>query len=224
MAESSQLQTQIPRIFTPIDMTELDPEDRNCNICQEPMEERSEKPIRLPCTHTFGKRCITQWLLENDSCPQCRRITLTQPQPQVQSQTPAPRAGQSPQIPAYLAILTHDLQSKFAECWREMRARLLYRLRENRFTPVAKATAFVEDQTSADIIPGMWTFHYCAAIQRTPQALINGECTAWLESDEVLVRSMEQELNEVGMEEAAEEQSRDFDHLARVLREHYIED
>ena len=54
--------------------------------------------------------------------------------------------------------------------------------------------------------------------------LINGECTARLDRDEILVRQIQQELNGIGMEEAALEQSRDFGHLARVLREQYIED
>ena len=222
MAEPPQPQTQqVPPIFTPIDITELDPEDRNCAICQEPMGEPSERAIRLPCSHIFGKRCITQWLLEQDSCPQCRRITLPPAQPHERSQPPA---GQPFQLPAYLAMLTHEQQSILRQMWLETRARLLYRLMANRFTPLTKALAFIEEQTSCDRMPNLWGYQYCTAIGNAPQMLINGECTARLDRDEILVRQIEQELNEIGMEEAALEQSRDFDHLARVLREQYIED
>ena len=84
--------------------------------------------------------------------------------------------------------------------------------------------AFVEDQTSADSIPGIWTTQYCAAIGRKPQMLINGDCTAKLARDEILVPMIEQELNGMEMGVEAEEQSRDFAHLAEVLRELYIED
>ena len=54
--------------------------------------------------------------------------------------------------------------------------------------------------------------------------LINGECTARLESDTRLARTMEQDLIRVGLEDVAEEHSREFDRLAKVLRERYIED
>ena len=202
MAESSQPQAQSPQTFTAIDINELDLEDRNCAICQEPMEEGSEKPIRLPCAHAFGKQCITKWLLEHDSCPQCRRIILPQPQ----AHAPPPR------------------QAFLVERWRDYRVRLLYGLRANRFTPVTKAIAFVEEQTNTDTIPDAWTMKYCGFIGRTPEMLINGECTARLEIEETLTRRIEQELIDVGLDDEAEEQLREFDRLAKVLRERYIED
>lgn len=222
MAESSHPQTQIPQIFAPIDINELDLEDRNCAICQEPMEEGSEKAIRLPCTHTFGKRCITQWLLEHDSCPQCRRIIL--PHPQAQPPPPARRFPRHIHGPQYLAMDLHHQRAILVESWRDYRVRLLYRLRANRFTPVTKAIAFVEEQTSTDTTPDAWTRNYCSAIGRTPEMLINGECTARLEIEEILARKIEQQLTDVGLEEEAEEQSREFDHLAKMLRERYIDD
>ena len=224
MAESSQPQTQIPRIFTPIDVTELDLEDRNCPICKQPMEERSEQPIRLPCTHVFGKRCITQWLLGNDSCPQCRRITL--PEPQAQPLPPARRAQHNARRPAYLSLLPHHQRWFLVEDWHESRSALLYCLRANRFTPVTRALRFIEEQTSVDNLPGLWTLQYCLAIVKTPQMLIDGQLTALLASDEILVRKYEQELKDKGAvkKEEAEEQSIDFNHIASVLRERYIED
>lgn len=121
-------------------------------------------------------------------------------------------------------MLTHEQQSILRQMWLETRARLLYRLLANRFTPLTKALAFIEEQTSYDRMPNLWGYQYCRAIGSTPQMLINGECTARLDRDEILVRQIQQELNGIGMEEAALEQSRDFGHLARVLREQYIED
>ncbi|KAL8793066.1 MAG: hypothetical protein Q9195_004378 [Heterodermia aff. obscurata] len=223
MAESSQ-----PRIFTPLDISELDLEERNCAICQEPMEGGSERAIRLPCSHIFGKRCITEWLLEQNSCPKCRRITLPQPQLQLQlhaqPQTPPQAGGQHVRASAHMALLPPAEQSMFLEGWRHWRVRLLGRLRANRFTPVTKALAFVEEQTSTEFVPDLWTSQYLRAIESAPQMLINGECTAQLERDEILVRQVQQELTENGREEEAEAQASDFDHLARVLRERYIED
>ncbi|CAD8089006.1 unnamed protein product [Paramecium sonneborni] len=39
-----------------------------CTICSAVFSE----PIRLKCGHTFCKKCISQWLNEHSSCPECR--------------------------------------------------------------------------------------------------------------------------------------------------------
>ena len=62
-----------------IDVNSLEPEDRYCTICMEelavpePVEGKTETPVRLPCGHVFGKTCITIWFGEHCTCPSCRR-------------------------------------------------------------------------------------------------------------------------------------------------------
>lgn len=56
------------------------PEDkRACDICYEPYasSKHAEKPTKLPCQHTLGRRCIGIWILPqtarpNTTCPMCR--------------------------------------------------------------------------------------------------------------------------------------------------------
>lgn len=63
----------------PVDMGELEKDDRTCSICMElfglaePTEGKIEHPVRLPCGHVFGATCIRTWLRENCTCPSCRR-------------------------------------------------------------------------------------------------------------------------------------------------------
>jgi hypothetical protein len=39
-----------------------------------------ERPVRLPkCKHTFGDRCLKQWLQDSDSCPYCRDKLPSEP-------------------------------------------------------------------------------------------------------------------------------------------------
>lgn len=34
-------------------------------------------PMECPCQHMFCEDCITQWLRDHGTCPECRRVTLT---------------------------------------------------------------------------------------------------------------------------------------------------
>ena len=47
-----------------------------CSICAELYDTNpiAEKPLTLPCNHTFGSRCIERWLDESptSTCPNCR--------------------------------------------------------------------------------------------------------------------------------------------------------
>ena len=46
--------------------------DKSCSICCVDYEEMIELRI-LPCTHTFHKKCIDPWILQqNNTCPLCR--------------------------------------------------------------------------------------------------------------------------------------------------------
>ena len=73
---------------------ELDEDNRRCHICMEPYttdgpteytedgealdESKAEIPLRLPCKHILGSKCLLSWLspLENSNCPYCRRSFL----------------------------------------------------------------------------------------------------------------------------------------------------
>lgn len=49
-----------------VSLKELEPEDRTCLICREPYEDPEDGniihiPVRLPCSHIFGKGCLAKW-------------------------------------------------------------------------------------------------------------------------------------------------------------------
>ena len=54
---------------------DLAEESKTCPICMEAFEntEHPEVPVRLPCSHIFGKSCISKWI-SNNSCPLCRAV------------------------------------------------------------------------------------------------------------------------------------------------------
>lgn len=56
--------TQQTQCFTPVNVADLDPERRDCEICFEPLGGGSEEqPVRLQsCGHVFGHVCIFHWL------------------------------------------------------------------------------------------------------------------------------------------------------------------
>lgn len=43
----------------------------SCSICIENYQEKTQC-ITLPCQHYFHRKCITQWLLTQSTCPICR--------------------------------------------------------------------------------------------------------------------------------------------------------
>lgn len=45
--------------------------EQDCPICFDSI--RQNEGFALPCMHVFHPRCIRPWLMENDSCPVCRR-------------------------------------------------------------------------------------------------------------------------------------------------------
>ena len=68
-----------------LSLADLAKDSRECVICLEPYQTsphhlKQEIPIRLPCSHIFGKNCLLHWLksppenYNNNSCPICRTI------------------------------------------------------------------------------------------------------------------------------------------------------
>ena len=66
-----------------------------CPICIEPFQDAldAERPVRLPCKHTFGYDCLEKWLTSsvlnrnNKHCPTCRAALFERyygPRPQVE--------------------------------------------------------------------------------------------------------------------------------------------
>ena len=58
-----------------ISINDLDPEDRDCNICLLELEDHEDckgTAGQLDCGHIFGRECLFTWVEENSSCPMCR--------------------------------------------------------------------------------------------------------------------------------------------------------
>ena len=49
--------------------------NEECIICQENYKLNEGKRI-LPCKHTFHKKCVDKWFINNNECPMCRKIIL----------------------------------------------------------------------------------------------------------------------------------------------------
>lgn len=50
-------------------------QDTLCTICQDNIP-KGKKGKRLGCQHAFHSKCIDKWLEENDTCPNCRYISV----------------------------------------------------------------------------------------------------------------------------------------------------
>ena len=59
------------------------PNDNTCSICMNRFRSREdpEPPVRLPCGHVMGRKCISRWLESENSCPLCRRVLFEQGNP-----------------------------------------------------------------------------------------------------------------------------------------------
>ena len=64
-----------------------------CSICMDGLD-IGEEVVQLPCRHWFHGECVSAWLREHDTCPQCRRGITPK-----DGDTNAPRAtGQAPRF------------------------------------------------------------------------------------------------------------------------------
>ncbi|MCJ1469164.1 hypothetical protein MMC07_007797 [Pseudocyphellaria aurata] len=76
-----------------LDIDDIMPEDRKCDICTEDFANNwpdLHRAVKLPCGHIFGKKCIEQWLtpfttwhnlvpsLGANTCPNCRWVLFPQ--------------------------------------------------------------------------------------------------------------------------------------------------
>lgn len=53
------------------------PQNPECSICLE--HTNPEKDVKLSCNHTFHHKCAIEWLIQNNTCPMCRKsIGVTQ--------------------------------------------------------------------------------------------------------------------------------------------------
>lgn len=59
----------------------------SCSICLSEFSEREGK-YTLGCQHSFHPRCVTQWLMNNNHCPNCRAtIAETDRLPEIETRT-----------------------------------------------------------------------------------------------------------------------------------------
>lgn len=73
-------------LFKAIEVASLAEDDRECRICYEDLGSdtsndrkcrKPEQPVKLPCGHVFGRRCMMTWLMDRTdeaTCPTCRRV------------------------------------------------------------------------------------------------------------------------------------------------------
>lgn len=62
-------------VMTRISHNSVPEDERQCPVCRDDLVPGNEieHPVRLPCGHIFGDRCIETWFSTNTTCPICRR-------------------------------------------------------------------------------------------------------------------------------------------------------
>ena len=49
-------------------------DNSDCSICLEAIRLNRKKVYTTSCNHTFHASCMKMWLLNNDTCPCCRKV------------------------------------------------------------------------------------------------------------------------------------------------------
>lgn len=55
-----------------ININEIDEENKQCSICLEEYDEKSNLNRLMRCKHVFHETCINKWIKTNETCPLCR--------------------------------------------------------------------------------------------------------------------------------------------------------
>ncbi|MCJ1423108.1 hypothetical protein MMC29_000989 [Sticta canariensis] len=77
------------RCFRPVELDDIEPEKRSCDICREsfgpgPADDGTipEKPVSLPCNHIFGMDCISDWIATSHDPHYYENNSMIQEQPE----------------------------------------------------------------------------------------------------------------------------------------------
>lgn len=123
------------------------------------LSDGSEEPVRLSCSHIFGKACITSWLETSLTCPACRsRPKLT-----------------------YIFEFDSWARMRSLGLWRADRAEMLQRIWDH-CIPISthssitsgRALEFIRRETDPDEIPSPLIRGICEMMAEDAMVLING--------------------------------------------------
>ena len=93
-----------------VDLTDLQNEEEVaiCDICMEVFDNGTnadaEAPVKLPCDHVLGRKCMARWLETKNSCPICRRVLFHHQPPREN-----PSSAFSPFASAYQRAVVSDV-------------------------------------------------------------------------------------------------------------------
>ncbi|KAK0110050.1 hypothetical protein ONS95_002710 [Cadophora gregata] len=81
-AHESVRPTLLMTVLRSIGLDDLADADSDCTICMAPLSNpgavvKLEIPVKTPCGHIFGNKCICTWIRDNTNCPNCRRELLS---------------------------------------------------------------------------------------------------------------------------------------------------
>jgi len=95
-----------------LDLLPAEPKTHHdCIFCQEAVNQE-QKGVRLPCSHTFHKHCITQWLGEHSTPTLCHFTT-----PRDQWTPQSPDALRPPRIPRSQLPETIEALQRIYQSW-----------------------------------------------------------------------------------------------------------
>ncbi|CZT13781.1 uncharacterized protein RCO7_09112 [Rhynchosporium graminicola] len=91
-------------------ITSLEADERDCAICGDQIgianaDGVTEYLVKTSCGHVFGVQCLSQWILDNESCPYCRGSLLTFDESEVNLKKEANNVRRNTLPPAWLMTL-----------------------------------------------------------------------------------------------------------------------